>query len=116
VRFHHVQVAIPPGGEDEARAFYCDVLGMTEIPKPPDLAARGGLWLRWAEAEIHLGVEEPFRPAHKGHPAFLVDDLDAVTGALEAAGADTTRDDLFPGYRRCYAADPFGNRLEFLEE
>jgi catechol 2,3-dioxygenase-like lactoylglutathione lyase family enzyme len=115
MRLHHVQVAIPPGAEDEARAFYGGVLGMTEIPKPPALADRGGLWLQWGDAEIHLGAEEGFAPARKAHPAFVVDDLDAVMASLERAGVETIPDDLFPGHRRCYAADPFRNRLEFLE-
>jgi catechol 2,3-dioxygenase-like lactoylglutathione lyase family enzyme len=115
MRIHHVQVAIPAGSEDEARVFYVEVLGMTEIPKPPVLADRGGLWLRWGDAELHLGVEDPFRPARKAHPAFVVDDLDAVVDALAAAGVTVDPDHLFPGHRRCHATDPFGNRLEFLE-
>ena len=108
-------MAIPPRSEDEARAFYVGVLGMIEFPKPPDLAARGGLWLRWGDAELHLGVEEAFRPARKAHPACLVDDLDAVVRALDEAGYDVVPDDHFPEHRRCYANDPFENRLEFLE-
>jgi catechol 2,3-dioxygenase-like lactoylglutathione lyase family enzyme len=112
---HHVQVAIPPGGEPQARTFYGDVLGMTEVAKPPALAARGGAWFRSGAAELHLGVDEPFRPAAKAHPAFAVTDLDAMAARLAAAGLDITPDDLFPGHRRVYVDDPFGNRVELLE-
>ncbi len=111
---HHCQLAIPAGREDEARAFYAGVLGMAELPKPPELAARGGVWFRAGTAELHLGVEDGFRPARKAHPALLVDDLDAVVGRLRAAGFAAEPDDLLPGYRRCYVADPFGNRVELL--
>ena len=114
-RLHHMQIAMPPGREDEARRFYAGVLGMTELDKPPVLAARGGAWFRAGGVELHLGVEADFRPARKGHPGILVDDLDDVVARLDAAGQATTWDDGFPGYRRIYAGDPFGNRLEFLE-
>lgn len=112
---HHVQLACPPGSEPLLRAFYGDVLGLAEIPKPPALAARGGCWFRGGGIELHLGVEEDFRPARKAHPGLLVTDLDAWAARLEAAGAPVTRDDLFPGMRRFHTADPLGNRLELLE-
>lgn len=128
-RLHHVQLAIPKGGEPDARAFYGEVLGLIEIDKPPALAARGGCWFRSPGAdptdgvrgaaagglELHLGVEEPFHPAKKAHPGILVEDLDDVTRRLTTAGYDAEPDELFPGYRRVYTSDPFGNRLEFLE-
>jgi catechol 2,3-dioxygenase-like lactoylglutathione lyase family enzyme len=112
---HHMQLAMPPGEEDAARAFFVGVLGMTEVDKPPVLAARGGAWFRSGGLELHLGVEEDFRPARKGHPGILVDDLDAVVGRLQSAGQDVRWDADFPGFRRVYAHDPFGNRLEFLQ-
>lgn len=112
---HHAQLAMPRGAEDEARGFYVDVLGMTEVAKPPVLAARGGAWFRAGGLELHLGVEDDFRPASKAHPGILVDDLDGLVGRLTAAGQDAQWDDAFPGHRRIYAHDPFGNRLEFLE-
>lgn len=112
---HHVQLAMPAGGEDAARAFYGGVLGLAEIAKPPELAKRGGAWFRGGELEVHLGVEDPFAPARKAHPGILVDDLDAVQGRLAGAGIEVRPDQLFPGYRRCYADDCFGNRLEFLQ-
>jgi catechol 2,3-dioxygenase-like lactoylglutathione lyase family enzyme len=112
---HHVQLAAPPGSEDALRAFYAGVLGLEEIPKPPALAARGGAWFRGPGIELHLGVEQDFRPARKAHPGILVDDLDALAARLNAAGHETRPDDLFPGHRRFYADDPAGNRLEFLQ-
>src|SRR5213082_3680821 len=111
---HHVQLAVPPGSEDECRRFYVDVLGMTEVAKPPALATRGGLWVRADRLEIHLGVEPDFRPARKAHPGILVGDLDALAERLCAHGVEVTWDDNFPGYRRFYAFDNVGNRLEFL--
>ena len=112
---HHVQLAVPAGGEDASRAFWRDVLGMRELEKPPVLAARGGCWFRGGGLEVHLGVEEPFTPARKAHPGLLVAGLRAVATALERAGHPVTWDDDFPGHERFYSADPFGNRLEFLE-
>lgn len=112
---HHVQVAVPPGGEDDSRAFYVGVLGMTELEKPPVLAARGGLWVRADGVEIHIGVEEEFRPARKAHPGIRVTALDALAQRLSDAGVDVVWDGNFPGHRRFYAADPHGNRLEFIQ-
>lgn len=110
-----MQLAMPPGREGEARAFFAGVLGMTEVDKPPVLAARGGAWFCAGGVDLHLGVEEDFRPARKGHPAVLVDDLDDVVARLTQAGQPVAWDAEFPGYRRIYAYDPFGNRLEFLQ-
>ncbi len=114
-RLHHIQLTMPRGEEPAARSFYCDVLAMSEVDKPPALAARGGAWFRAGGVELHLGVEDDFRPARRGHPGILVDDLDDVVSRLRSAGQDATWDGDFPGYRRVYAYDPFGNRLEFLE-
>jgi catechol 2,3-dioxygenase-like lactoylglutathione lyase family enzyme len=111
----HVQLAMPPGGEGAARAFYADLLGIPEQPKPPALAARGGCWFERGALKVHLGVEADFRPARKAHLAFLVSDLAALVAALEAAGHPTRNDEPLPGYERVYVDDPFGNRLELLE-
>ena len=110
----HMQLAMPRGAEEQARAFYGGVLGLEELPKPPALAARGGVWFRCGRQEIHLGVEEDFHPQRKGHPGLLVRDLAAVRARLEAAGAPIVPDDLLPGYERFYTADPFVNRIECL--
>jgi catechol 2,3-dioxygenase-like lactoylglutathione lyase family enzyme len=108
----HVQLAILAGGEDRARAFYCGVLGMTEVPKPPALAARGGLWLQAGDIRLHLGVETPFAPARKAHPAFAVADVAAF---LARAGLVAPLDDAeIPGAVRAYVDDPFGNRIELI--
>jgi catechol 2,3-dioxygenase-like lactoylglutathione lyase family enzyme len=112
---HHVQLAMPPGQEDAARAFYGRVLGLTEIAKPAVLAGRGGAWFRGDGIELHLGVEDDFRPARKAHPGLLVADLDERAARLAAAGHPVTWDGDFPGMRRFYTADPFGNRLELLQ-
>ena len=111
---HHVQLAVPPGGEDEARAFYVTVLGMTEVAKPPVLAARGGLWVRADHLEIHLGVEDGFAPQRKAHPGILAD-LDVLAARLDGHDWPYEWDDNFPGMRRFYTADSHGNRLEFLQ-
>ena len=112
---HHTQLAMPSGEEDRARAFYVDALGMAEIAKPPVLAARGGAWFRAGGVELHLGVEPDFRPARKAHPGILVTDLDELGRRLVDAGVEPDWGGEFPGHRRFYAADPFGNRLEFLQ-
>lgn len=111
----HAQVAMPRGEEDRARAFYAGVLGLEEIPKPANLAARGGVWFRVGASQLHLGVEDGFRPARKAHPALRVEGLDELAERLRAAGYEPVRDEPLPGYRRFYVADPFGNRVELLE-
>ncbi|SIR89491.1 VOC family protein [Williamsia sterculiae] len=115
-RLHHVQLAMPVAQEQRARDFFAGVLGMTEIDKPPALVSRGGAWFRSGGLEIHLGVERDFEPARKAHPGILVDDIDGIAGTLRAAGQEVSWDNDFPGFRRFYAQDPFGNRLEFLEQ
>ena len=109
----HVQVAAPPGCEAEARAFYGELLGLEELPKPAALAAGGGCWFRAGGQELHVGVEREFAPARKAHPGFVVEDLDGLRTRLAARGIETTDDGSIPGVRRFHAADPFGNRLEF---
>lgn len=110
----HVQLAMPVGGEDTARSFYCSVLGMTEVPKPPELAKRGGCWFASGGVQIHLGVEPDFRAARKAHPALRCRDYDALVARLHAAGEEVKPDDSIPGVRRCHVADPFGNRIELI--
>jgi catechol 2,3-dioxygenase-like lactoylglutathione lyase family enzyme len=113
----HVQVMMPPGREDEARAFYGGLLGLDELAKPEPLAARGGCWFAVGGQELHLGVAEPFTPAAKAHPALRVDtaeELRDLAGRLSTAGHAISWDDALPGTERFYVADPFGNRLELL--
>jgi catechol 2,3-dioxygenase-like lactoylglutathione lyase family enzyme len=113
----HIQIAIPPEGEGKARGFYINVLGFTEIPKPAELAKRGGAWFQVGNVQLHLGVEADFRAARKAHPAFLVDDLDELMNKAQSAGfeIDTTQP-LLEGYKRLHVFDPFGNRIELMEK
>jgi catechol 2,3-dioxygenase-like lactoylglutathione lyase family enzyme len=113
----HVQIAMPAGEEAKARAFYNGQLGFTEIPKPPELARRGGAWFQSGNVQLHLGVEIDFHPARKAHPAFVVDDLDPLIANLRSAGyeTDTTQPPL-DGYKRAHVFDPFGNRIELMEK
>jgi len=112
----HVQIAMPSRGEPAARQFYGELLGLTELPKPPNLAIRGGLWFQCGSLQVHLGVEPDFRPAKKAHPAFLVHDLHAVREALARAGHEVTLDpEPSSGVERIFTRDPFGNRIELIE-
>ncbi|WTY09687.1 VOC family protein [Streptomyces canus] len=106
---------MPPGQEDTARTFYARVLGLAEVRKPSALALRGGVWFHTNGVELHLGAELDFRPARKAHPAFAVDRLESLAAHLAVHGVPPRWDGDYPGHRRFYADDPFGNRLEFLE-
>jgi catechol 2,3-dioxygenase-like lactoylglutathione lyase family enzyme len=113
----HVQIAMPAGEEEQARAFYVNLLGFRETPKPPELAKRGGAWFQSENVQIHLGVESDFRPARKAHPAFIVDDLDTLLAKVQNAGYDTdTSQHPLDGYKRAHVFDPFGNRIELMEK
>jgi catechol 2,3-dioxygenase-like lactoylglutathione lyase family enzyme len=111
----HVQTAIPVGGETIARDYYGKVLGMTELPKPVDMAARGGCWFAIGSLQLHLGAEAGFRPAKKAHVALIADDLAAVRDAVGAAGFVAHDDTPVDGRNRFFSHDPFGNRIEFIE-
>lgn len=110
----HVQLAMPAGGEDRARAFYGGLLGMTELPKPAELAKRGGCWFASGGVQIHLGVEADFRAARKAHPALLCSHYETLTARLRAVGVELAEDHNIPGVRRCHIFDPFGNRIELI--
>ena len=112
---HHVQLAMPPSGEAAARRFYSDLLGIPEVPKPVELARRGGVWFETATIRIHLGVEQDFRPARKAHPGLLVADLRMLAEQLTNAGYNVTDGEPMQGYEHLYVNDPFGNRLELLQ-
>lgn len=112
---HHVQLAMPQGQEPAARAFYGDVLGLAEVVKPDPLRARGGVWFEQGALRLHLGVETPFMPARKAHPAFRVASLPAMVERLDDRDVKWRMDIDLPGLRRVYVDDPFGNRIELLE-
>ena len=111
----HVQLAMPAGREDEARAFYDGLLGIPHVPKPPHLAVRGGCWFEAGDVKVHLGVDPDFRPARKAHPALLVEDLPGLLDRLRAADVPVRDDEPLEGYDRAYVDDPFGNRIELME-
>lgn len=115
VGLDHVQLAMPRGREADARRFYGDLLGLREVPKPPELAGRGGCWFVGPGITLHLGIEEPFVAATKAHPGLLVDDLEAARRALTAGGALVVEDPSGFAIRRYYTADPFGNRVELID-
>ena len=108
----HVQLAMPPGGEPAARAFFCGVLGMSELPKPPELAARGGCWFASGDVRLHVGVDDDFHPARKAHPALRCIDLPGLLARLRDAGIAYREDDR--SGPRAFVHDPFGNRIELL--
>jgi catechol 2,3-dioxygenase-like lactoylglutathione lyase family enzyme len=112
VAIDHVQLAMPAGGEAAARSFYVDVLGLAEVPKPPVLAARGGCWFEAGAVHVHLGVERPFQPARKAHPAFVLRGLEDF---VASHGLSVRWSDEIPGTVRCHLDDPFGNRIELIE-
>jgi len=114
-RMHHVQVAIPAGGEDQARRFYGALLGFEEIEKPANLRQRGGVWFITGNLQLHLGVDRAFQPAKKAHVAFQVVGLTALRERLIDAGYTVADDEPLPGYDRFYVDDPFGNRTELLQ-
>lgn len=112
---HHINLTIPAGGEDQSRSFWGSILGMTELEKPPVLAARGGCWFRGGGLEVHLGVSKDFSPIRNAHPGILVTALVAFAEHLQAHSVPVTWDGNFPEFHRFYSEDPFGNRLEFLQ-
>jgi Lactoylglutathione lyase and related lyases len=114
---NHVQLAMPAGEEEKAREFYINLLGFSEIQKPPELAKRGGAWFQSGSAQLHLGVEADFKPARKAHPAFLVGDLKALITKVQGAGYETdTSQPPLDGYQRAHVYDPFGNRIELMKK
>lgn len=115
-RINHVMVTIPKGEEEQARAFYCGVLGLQELPKPDSLGGRGGLWLIVGDQELHIGVEDqPGGVGKKSHIAYQVEDLAAVKAKLIVQGIEIGDSIPIPGYERFEARDPFGNRIEFIQ-
>jgi catechol 2,3-dioxygenase-like lactoylglutathione lyase family enzyme len=111
----HVQLAAPKGSEEQARRFFGELLGFEEIEKPAELKKRGGAWFKYGLCQIHVGIEEPFVPARKAHPAFEIENIEGLKQHLSASGIDFIEDDKLPGANRIYVNDPFGNRIELLE-
>ena len=112
----HVQLAMPEGGEEAARAFYGAVLGLPEIPKPPVLAVRGGVWFQCGPVQLHLGADPLFAAAKKAHPALLVDRFDPFLGDLRRQGLQIRLEESVDGRARATLFDPFGNRVELIEK
>ncbi len=116
VGIDHVQLAMPAGGEQQARAFYRDVLGIPEKPKPADMAGRGGCWFESDSVKIHLGVERSFRAASKAHPGLLVSDLAQIVDLCRQQGLEVVEGPPLGGRPRAFVNDPFGNRIELLQQ
>ena len=114
-RLNHVQICVPRGGEERARAFYGGVLGLTELEKPEVLKKNGGLWYEVADIQLHVGVEDAAGEPGKRHPAFEVEDLRGVRAYLVGRGVRVKDEPPVPGAERFSFFDPFGNRIEFLE-
>lgn len=110
----HVQLAAPPGCEPEARRFFGALLGLEEVDKPEQLRGRGGVWFRVGDQQLHVGVEQEFAAARKAHPAFSVTSYDELLERLREDGVVVTTDDAIPQQRRCFVADPWGNRIELV--
>lgn len=111
----HIQLAAPKGSEERAREFFIDLLGFEEIEKPEELKKRGGVWFRCGNVQVHIGVEEPFSPARKAHPAFEIENIEVLKNHLRTSGIEIIEDNKLPGANRFYVSDPFGNRIEMLE-
>ena len=114
-RLNHIQLCIPLGKEEEARQFYCEQLGLEEIEKPDDLKANGGFWLRIADIELHIGVEDQENRS-KRHPAFEVNNLEAIKEYFKATGVRIKEYNPLPEFNRFSFFDPFGNRIELMEK
>ena len=113
---HHAQITIPIGAEDEARRFYCGILGLKEIPKPKELAGRGGFWLAVGDLQLHVGTENGVHPGtSKAHVAYEVADIENWRTMLTQRGVEIFDGIPIPGMNRFEFRDPFGNRVEFLE-
>ncbi|MBS4196518.1 VOC family protein [Lederbergia citri] len=111
----HIQLAAPKGGEEEARRFFNGILGLEEVEKPETLKKNGGVWFAYGNVQIHVGIEEPFSPAKKAHPAFEVENIEELKKHLLENNVDIIEDNRLPGANRFYVSDPFGNRIEVLE-
>lgn len=116
MKLDHIQLAMPQGGEDEARAFFLDTLGMIEEEKPYPLSERGGCWFRKGSVILHIGVDKEFRAQKKAHPAFIVPELYRLERILKEKACEVVWDEALPNRKRFYTEDPFGNRLEFMED
>jgi catechol 2,3-dioxygenase-like lactoylglutathione lyase family enzyme len=114
-KIDHIQLAAPKGCEETAREFFSGILGLIEVEKPEELKKRGGAWFEFGSFQLHIGVEEPFLPAKKAHPAFVVENIEELKAHLSIKGVTYSEDELLPGASRIHLHDPFGNRLEILE-
>jgi catechol 2,3-dioxygenase-like lactoylglutathione lyase family enzyme len=115
IELNHVQLAMPAGQEAAAEQFYCGVLDFKRVAKPAHLQKRGGCWFESGKVKLHLGVENPFVPARKAHPALVVTRLTDVKTLLQRAGFEIVLDTQVDGFERFYTADPFGNRIELMQ-
>ena len=111
----HIQLAAPKGSEEIARKFYKDILDFKEVEKPETLKKNGGVWFASGNIQVHIGIEEPFSPSKKAHPAFEIDNIEELKIHFSKNQVEYLEDELLPGANRIYIFDPFGNRIELLE-
>lgn len=114
---HHAQITIPKGAEEEGKKFYCEVLCLAEIEKPESLKGRGGFWLKVGEQEVHVGTEDGVdRTKTKAHLAYKVKDLSYWKTALGQRDIEILDSVPIPHFERFEFTDPFGNRVEMIQE
>ena len=115
-------IAISVTDLDEARDFYCDLLGFEVLPRPD--FGFPGLWLRVGSLQLHLGVVDEVPSAGPGFPHFALyvptDEFDATIESVRAAGVKmlgepSSRVDFGTTVRAAFITDPAGNVIELTD-
>ena len=115
---HHVNVTVRKSLEDSAKHFYGVVMGLNEVPKPPESRARGGAWFQLGDLQLHLSIEDGLGEdcISKRHVCYTVASLVEAEQRFREAGVEILPDDMpTPGWSRFYVRDPGGNRLEIAQ-
>jgi glyoxylase I family protein len=115
-------IAISVTDLDEAREFYCDLLGFEVLPRPD--FGFPGLWLRVGSLQLHLGVVDEAPSGGPGFPHFALyvptDEFDATIESVRAAGVKmlgepSSRVDFGTPVRAAFISDPSGNAIELTD-